>query len=198
MSQDPELERWQAEWQSLGGRERLAEELTNRVEKDGRRIRRSVTMEIAGSVFGSALCVWLIALRHGELVTTLACASLLASFGIYVTYLLLLRKDERRAASVGLDAFVELTRRRLQDDLRWHLFARRWLVVLAMLLVPWSIWAFVAHYPIFVAEPWRAAVGFGAEGTGIFLTFFFYRRKQRRLEAERDRFESLVAARTIT
>lgn len=57
---------------------------------------------------------------------------------------------------------------------------------------------FVAHYPAYRAEPWRAFVGFGTAAAILLGVFVTNRRKRRKLEAERERFESLVAERTLS
>ena len=112
--------------------------------------------------------------------------------------MLTLRQGSLRAAGTGLDAFVELTRRRLADDLKWNAFGRRSTLALALFLLPWSVWMFLRHYDKYVAEPWRAFVGFGTVAVILGGLLAYQRHKQRALEADRERLESLVAERTIT
>lgn len=194
---DVELERWRSEWQALGGREGLAEELARRAVHDGRRIRRAVAGEIAGGAVAAALSVWLLVRTRGDVVVVSACAGILVFLGVCWTRLLTLRQGSLGTAVEGLDGFVKLSRRRVTDDLGWNRFSLRATKVLAALLAPWCVWAFVARYESYRMEPWRAVVGFGGVVVilaGLWLT---QRRKQRKLEAERDRFESLVADRTL-
>ena len=195
MTDDKELEGWRSEWQSLGGRQGFADDLARNVARDARRIRRGVATEIAGGVFAASISVWLISSAHGELVSTFTGAGVLVFCGVWTTRLLTLR--QAGPSGEGLDGFIELTRRRMTDDLRWSRFTRRTTKVLAALLVPWSAWAFVTRHAMYRAEPWRGLVGFG--GVAIILAglYVWQRRKHRKLETERDRFESVVAERTL-
>ncbi|MBL9112477.1 MAG: hypothetical protein JNM74_24530 [Myxococcales bacterium] len=197
MSGDQELEAWRAEWQSLGGREGLAQELAGRVGRDGQRIRRGVALEIAGGAFATALSVWLVVRARGELVVSVVCAGILLFVGVWVTRIVTLRQGTFDTMGSGLDAFVALTRRRADDDVRWGRFAMRAMQVLAALLVPWGVWAFVARYALYRAEPWRAVVGFGTAAVILAASLVWQRRKLRKVEAERERFEALVADTTI-
>ena len=197
MSEDKELDAWKSEWQSLGGREGLAEELAHRVANDGRRIRRGIATEIAAGAVAALIGVWLVVRTRGELVATVACAGILVFTGVWITRLVTLREGAMVPASNGLDDFIELTRRRVRDDLRWSHFTLRAMQVLALLLVPWAVWAFIARYAMYRAEPWRALVGFGGAALILVLSLVWQRHKRRKVEVERDRFESLVAERTL-
>ncbi len=197
---DPELETWKREWQELGGEEELARELAARVASDRRRVWRSAIRELLGAAFSTALSFWLIARSHGELVTIAVCGTVLIFNGVWTTRLFVLRESFLRSSSFegkGLDSFVDLTRHKLIDDLKWNAFARIALIVLLLVLVPMSVWAFVARYEMYRAEPWRAYVGFGV-AFGIFgACFFVGQRKRRRLIRESERFELLVAERSL-
>ncbi len=195
--EDVELERWKREWQELGGRDGLAKELAERVVKDGRRLRRGAAVEILATVFSTLVCLWFLARSRGELVTVVVCAAVLIFNGVWVTRLLTLRQGSLRAAGTELDAFLELTRRRLADDLKWNAFGRRSTAVGALFLAPWSVWMFASHYDKYMAEPWRAVVGFGGIAVILSGLFAYQSRKRRALEADRDRLEALVAERTI-
>jgi hypothetical protein len=197
MSEDKELETWRTEWQALGGTRDLAEQLARRVVEDGRRIRRGVAVEVGAAVFGVVTCTWLVVRTRGELVATVACAGLLFFFGVWVTRLLTLRRGSLRALGSGVDEFVELTRRRLADDVAWNRFAHRSMQILTGLLVPWGIWAFVARYALYRAEPWRAVVGFGTAAVILAAVFVVNGRKRRKLEAERERFDAVVTEHTL-
>lgn len=197
-----ELADWQREWQELGGEKELATELVTRVARDGRRIRRGVIIEILATLFSSTLCIWFMSRSRGELVTIVVCAGILVFNGVWVTRLLTLREGTLRARrpsveGKGLDAFVELTRRRLNDDLKWNTFATWTTRVLAIALVPWSIWAYVARFAMYKAEPWRAIVGFGTAFGILLVLFVVQRRKRKKLVAEVERFEGLVAERSL-
>ncbi len=196
--EDAELERWKREWQSLGGRDGLAMELAERVVKDGRRLRRGAVIEIVAAAFSTLGCTWLLVRTHGDLLVVLVCSAILIFNGIWVTRMLTLRQGSLRAAGTGLDAFLELTRRRLADDLKWNAFGRRTTLGLALFLVPWCVWMFVRHQEMYMAEPWRAVIGFGTVAVILVGLFAYQRHKLRALEADRERLESLVAERSIT
>lgn len=197
MSEDKELETWKTEWQSLGGRERLAEELAGRVAKDGKRLRRALAREVVAGVVAVGLSVWLVARTHGELVSAVACAGIVLFTGIWLTRLFWVYEGSLRSPGTGLDAFMDLTRCRLADDLKWIAFSRRATQILAIAIVPWGIWAFVRRYAMYRDEPWRAVVGFGSVALILTGLFVWYRGKQRKLVAELERFEALVAERTL-
>lgn len=197
IERDEELSRWQAEWQSLGGRDRWVAELADRVRRDGRRIRRGIARDIGAASLSTLLSIGLLARSRGELVTVVVCAAILVFNGVWVTRLLTLRRGPP-AADASLDAYVALTRQRQEDAVRWVGFAARSTWVLAIGLVPWAIWAFVARYPLYRAEPWRAGVGFGGAAVILGATFAWLRWKRRRLLDEQARFEATVRDRTIS
>ncbi len=198
MNDDIELSRWQSEWQSLGGREGLAKELSERVARDGKRIRRGLAAEVAGGIFAAGLSIALVIRMRGEAVTTVVCAGVLVFTGVWTSRIFTLRHGSLDAATKGLDTFVELTRRRLDDDLRWIGFGTRAMQALAVLLVPWAVWALAARWAVYSAEPWRGVVGFGTAGGILAFTLLKYRFKRRALLQDRERFEALVAERDAT
>ena len=195
--QDTELEGWRQGWQALGGRADLARSLAERVKQDGRRLQRELVSEMAWAAASSALCVWLLVDSGGKPVVAVACAGTLLFTGAWVTRLLTLKYGAASGADSGLDAFVELTRRRLADELKWQLYRRRSLDVAALLIVPWTIWALTERYSLYRAQPW---VGIAEVGllVGLLVGLFIHLpRKIRALEAARDRFEALVDERTL-
>jgi hypothetical protein len=197
VNEENELETWRGEWQSLGGREGLTRELAARVAKDGRRIKRAAAIEVLAAALSSSASLWMAIGSHGAPVLVGLCAGIFLFNGVWLTRLFTLREGERSGLGDGLDAFVERTRRRLQDDLRWIAFARRATIGLGLALVPWSAWMLSAGWSVYRAEPWRAGVGFG--GIVVILGFIFaaLRSKRATIAAERERFEALVAERTL-
>jgi hypothetical protein len=194
---DLELDRWKQQWQALGGREDLARSLAERVRHDEGRIRRELALEMAAAAGSVALCLWLLVHHQGKPVVAVICAVSLVFTGVWVTRLLTLKLSGSRAETSGLDAFVELTRRRIADDIQWHTFRRRSLFVVVPLALPLAIWAAVVRYDHYRAEPWLAV----AEG-GLFLALVIgavvqIHRKLRSLEAARARFDALVDDRTL-
>lgn len=197
MNEENELETWRGEWQSLGGREGLTRELAARVAKDGRRIKRSVATEVTAAAFSSSVSIWMAITSHGAHVIVALCAGIFLFNGVWLTRLFTLREGESSGLGDGLDAFVERTRRRLQDDLRWNTFARRAAIALGVATVPWSAWMLVVGWSVYRAEPWRAGVGFGGIVVILGFVFAWLRSKRTAIAAERERFEALVAERTL-
>ena len=197
MNEENELETWRGEWQSLGGREGLTRELAARVADDGRRIKRSVATEVIAAAFSSSVSIWMAITSHGAPVVVALCAGIFLFNGVWLTRLFTLREGERSGLGDGLDAFVERTRRRLLDDLRWNTFARRAAIGLGVAIVPWSAWMLVVGWSVYRAEPWRAGVGFGGIVVILGFVFAWLRSKRTTIAAERERFEALVAERTL-
>lgn len=195
--QDEELEMWTKEWQSLGGREGLAEELSARVTRDAKRIRRSVVTEFSAAAFSTALSGWLLVKTQGSVVVVVVVAGILLFNGVWLTRLLTLRENESRGLADGVEGFVALTRRRADNDMRWNRFARNATLALTALVIPWSGWAYFAHREAYAAAPWRAVVGFGTAFAILAGVFFFNERRRRVLEADRARFERLVDERIL-
>lgn len=195
---DDELARWREEWSSLGGASELAEELSRRVERDGKRLRWRVAREVLACLASTALSGWLLVQTRGDARTVVISAVVLVFNGVWITRLLTLHEGSLRVAAAGLDAFVELTRRRLADDLRWIAFGRRATEILVALVAPWSIWVLVSRWDRYRAEPWRAFVGFGVAIAIFAGVWTAARRRRARIERERARFEELVAGKTLS
>lgn len=195
--EDEELEMWTKEWQSLGGRDGLAQELSARVTRDAKRIRRSVVTELAGAAFSTALGAWLVVKTQGSVVVVVVVAGILVFNGVWLTRLLTLRENESRGLADGVEGFVALTRRRADNDMRWNRFARDAMLVLGALIVPWSVWAYLSRREAYDAAPWRGIVGFGTAFVILAAVFVFNQRRRRLLEADRTRFERLVDERTL-
>lgn len=190
---DGELDAWRAEWRSLGATEDFTRSVAERAARDGRRMGRAAAGEVLAAALSSALCAAMIVHKHGALDVVAICAVVLVFNGAWLTHFFTSRTALFPSYGAGLDAFVALTRRRLDAELRWLGYARRWTLALAALAAPWSLWVLVAHGEAYRAAPWRAVVGFGGAAlifAGVLLTS---RLKERSLRAERDRFERAVA-----
>lgn len=190
---DAELSTWRGEWQALGGKEDLASQLVARAAKDGRRLRRSAATEVLAATFSSSVCLWLIVRTHGSLEVVAMTGLILLFNGAWLTHFFTLRSDLFRPSAEGIDAFVALTRKRMAAEQRWMRFARLWTAALAVPLVPWSIWVFLAHREAYLAAPWRAVVGFGTAFVILAGVFLYTFRKERRLRREEESFERHVA-----
>lgn len=195
--EDTELEGWRQGWQSLGGRDDLARSLAERVRADGRRLRRELVTEMAWAAASTALCLWLLVDSGGKPVVVVACAGVLVFTGVWVTRLLTLKYGASADAASALDAFVELTRRRLAQDLKWHLFRRRSLDIATLCIVPWVAWALSERYSLYRAEPWLGVAEVGLLVALLVGLFIYLPRKVRALQAACDRFEALVDDRTL-
>ena len=197
MSDDTELEDWRRQWRELGGRDDLARSLSERVGKDRQRLWRELIAECVAAAASTLLCVWLLVDSRGKPVVVVACAGALLYTGAWVTRLLTLKLAAARTDAVALEAFIELTRRRLAADIRWQTFEWQSVRVMPLLVLPWALWAVWHRYSLYVSEPWRAATELGllvGLGVGAFIRI---PRKLRRLEAARDRFEALIDERTL-
>ena len=193
---DVELERWKQQWHALGGREDLARSLAERVARDGQKIRRELGLEVAAAAASTAICVWLLVDSRGKPVVAVACAGVLLFTGVWVTRLLTLKRASAGAEVTGLDAFIQLTRQRLTDEIKWQTFRRRSLNVMTVLVVPWTVWAFLHRYALYRSDPWLGAAELGLLFGTLIALFFHLPRKLRGLEASLQRFDSLVDDRT--
>lgn len=190
---DAELTAWRGEWQALGGKDDLAAELVARASKDGRRMRLAALGEVLGAAFSTSFCAWLLVRSHGKIEIVAMTGLILLFNGAWLTHFFTVRNGLFATGGEDALAFASLTRRRLATQRRWTVAARRWTVALAALLVPWAIWFFLAHKAAYVAEPWRAVVGFGT-AAAIFAGVYGYTRiKERRLRAEEEAFERHLA-----
>lgn len=190
---DAELLSWREEWQSLGGQEDFAAELVARAAKDGRRMRRAAAAEVLAAAFSSGLSAWLIIHTEAAIEVVAITAFVLVFNGAWLTHFFLLRAQLFATSGQGADAFVELTRRRLATELRWVTVARKWCVVLAAIVTPWGVWTFFRHKDAYLAEPWRAIVGFGGAAVIFAFVWMQTRRKERKVRAEEMAFERHLA-----
>jgi hypothetical protein len=188
-----ELDGWQEEWRALGDGAALADALAERCARDGRRIRRSLAIELIAGIVSSAIVIALIVRAHGAAPVTVICGAILAFNGAWVTRFFVARRGELSPAGEGLDRFVELTRRRLASDRALARFASRANLVIACLLVPALTWLLADRWervrlrpiPVALAVAFAILIHVGA--------LLWTRRKQRGLVEEEARFEALIA-----
>lgn len=198
MTADEELTTWRAEWQSLGGKEGFGKELVERAAKDARKMKRSAAGEVLGALSSSAVCVGLVVKMHGAAEVTAVTAMILLFNGAWLTHFFTVRAGTFSPEANGLDAFVELTRKRIATAIRWNRYAANWTAILSLLLVPWSVWTFLAHKEAYLAAPWRAFVGFGGWVGIMAALLVFLRWKRAKLVLEQERFEKQVAEVSLT
>jgi hypothetical protein len=191
-NQDPELSAWRSEWQGLGGREDFAAAVVARAAKDGRRARRVVVREVLAALLLLVWSCWMVARSRGAPEVLAMVGFILVFTASWLTYLLALRVDFFEGSGEGVEAFVALTRRRLAIEGRWLRFVERWTLVLGVAIVPWSVWWFAVHRERYLAEPWRAVVGFGGVAAILAGVVFWMRRKQQKLRVEERAFERCV------
>jgi hypothetical protein len=189
MTEQQELEVWRSEWTSLPDVEMFARELVDRAAREGRSLKRRAAGEIAAVLFSSGMCVWLLVSTHGKLQVVAITVIILLFNGAWITHYFNVRAGTFAASGEGLDAFVGLTRARLSADRRWNHYALRWTQVLAAILLPWSVWMFLDHRDKYLAEPWRALVGFGGAVVILTALFIYLRSKRVKLDADTKRFE---------
>jgi len=191
--QDEELLGWQAEWATLGGNGRFAATMVERAARDGRKLKLAAAGEVLAVSFSMLLSIALVVRSHGALpVVAIVVVIQLFSGGWIAHYF-----NERRALfdAEGKDTagFVALTRERLEAARRWTIFGRRWMQLLGVIVVPWSIWMYVVNAAVYRAEPWRALVGFGGALVIFTGAYLWLAHKERATLRERDALEKQIA-----
>lgn len=195
MNEEKELEAWRAAWQSLGGESALAAELAAQAAKDARRVWVSRATETLAALASTSVSLVFAIRSHGRAVTVALCAGIALFNAIWLTRLFTLRVGAGEGSTVA--HFVALRRARLERDRTWNAFARRATIGLGVALVPWSLWMLRVGWALYRAEPWRFVVGFGGVLVILAGVLVTLSRAQKRLDAERERFEALVAERTL-
>jgi hypothetical protein len=190
---DRELASWRGEWKTLGEHQELAVELVARAAKDRRRMRNAAAREVLGAAFSTAFCLWMLVRSRGTVEIVAVCALVLAFNGAWLTQFFMVRVDLFATSGEGLEDFLALTRRRLATELRWARIARRWLLALCVLTLPWAVWMFVAHQAAYAAAPWRGVIGFGGAAAIFAGVYVWTRWKERALSVEAEAFERHVA-----
>jgi hypothetical protein len=194
MTEEKELEVWREEWQSLGGREGLLKDLASQAVKDARRILISKIVEVSAAVCACSIGLLFAIGSHGKPVAVVMCSGLFLFNGIWLTRLFTLRAEEQ---GTPLDDFIALRRKRLELDLKWNDFARRAGIGLGLAITPWSAWMLWSGWAFYRAEPWRGVVGFGGIVVILGLVMNAVARRRRKICEERERFETLVAEKTL-
>jgi hypothetical protein len=189
MTEQQELEAWRSEWTSLPDVSMFARDVVDRAAREGRSLKRRTAKEIAAVLFSSGMCLWLLLSTHGKAQVVAISVVILLFNGAWITHYFNVRAGTFAASGEGLDAFVALTRKRITADRRWNRYALRWTQILALILVPWSVWMFLGHRDKYLAEPWRALVGFGGEVVILTALFFYLGRQRARLDVNSKRFE---------
>lgn len=188
-----ELATWRGEWEALGGSEHLASELVARAAKDGKRLHRSAAAEVLAATFSSTVCAWLAVRTHGALEVVTMSGFVLLFNGAWLTHFFTMRAGLFAPSAEGVEAFVALTRKRLTTELRWARAARLWTAAIAVPMVPWCLWVFLAHREAYLAAPWRAVVGFGGVVVILAGVLLYLRNRERKLRCEEESFERHVA-----
>lgn len=191
--EDKELSAWRAEWQALGGKDDLASKLVARAAKDGRRMRFAAAKEVLAATFSSAVCLWLVQRFHGSAEIAVMTAVILLFNGAWLTHFFSSRADLFTPSGEGVDAFIDLTRKRLATETKWARYARLWTAFMSAALTPWSVWVFYAHREAYFVAPWRAVVGFGGAAAIFAGVYMVALRKERKLRAQTEAFESNLA-----
>lgn len=194
MTEEKELEMWREEWATLGGSDTLIAELAAQAARDARRIRLSNAGEVLAAIFSSSVSLMFAIGSHGKPTTVVLCAGIFLFNGVWLTRLLTLRIATETSA---IDDFIAHRRRSFERDLTWNAFARRATLVLAIACVPWSAWMLHAGADFYNAAPWRGVIGFGGIIVILTIVLFGLKRKRAAIAAESERFETLIAERTM-
>ena len=149
---------------------------------------------MSGSVAVCAFWLTTAIASNGKPIHVAMCSAMFLFSGIWLTRLFTLRAEEESTAT---DDFIALRRKRLELDLRWNSFSRRAAMGLGILLTPWSAWMLYLGRDFYRAEPWRAVVGFGGIVVILSIVLYGLARKRLKITEERERFETLVAEKTL-
>lgn len=192
-AKDEELDAWQAEWASLGQTESFAKAIVERAARDGRKLRLAAASEVLAVLFSMALSIGLVVRSHGALPVVVIVVIIQLFSGVWLAHYFAERRALFAAEGNDLAGFVTLTRQRLETARRWTVFARRWMQVLGLIVVPWSGWMAFVNAPVYRAEPWRAVVGFGAALVIFAGAYAWLARKARTTVREQAALEREIA-----
>ena len=181
-----EMATWARDWQTLG-ETAWTTRLPRRVQRDARNLRREVAGQLLAMGFSSTLVsvlAW--SLPRPEV---LALAGIVLTFNA-VTLLGNVRERARLLSAVGTgtEAFVELTRRRLDSALRTAQTARRTTWGLAAALAPACLLVYVQNADRYRQNPWSAVLGFGTIVVALALVLARAPQREARLAGELDSF----------
>ena len=160
-------------------------------------MRRSAAFEIAGAAFSTLVSGWLIVRTKGDASTVFISAVVLLFSGAWLAHFFSARAGLYRACGAATEDYIALTRKRLATERRWARFARRWISLILLLIIPWACFTFYKHFGAYRAEPWRAIVGFGTAGLIFAALFVLLGRKARRLDAEGELLEQQLAEQVL-
>ena len=197
MSHDPkvddELAGWRSEWQTMGDAAALTTDLADRCAREGRRLRRSIVLEVAAATVSTLFMLAQVVKTRGAPPVVAICGGIAVFNAVWVTYFAVARRGALELEGTSLAGFVALTRRRLDSELALGRFAFRAHLALLAFLVPGLAWLFATRADRLMREPWRLAIALVA-AVGIHAVLFAWlRRKRDALEVKRRRFEELVA-----
>jgi len=194
-AEEIELAAWRASWMQLGGKDGLALELAQRARKAGYRHRAYLVANVVTAVAVTLVMGWLVVYMRGAILAVFFCAATCLYNGVILTRLF---SDRIAPAGSTLESFVTMTRERIDRDLRWNRFARRVLYIVAGVFVPWFVIVTMSRWAIFHDSPMWLVYGCIATFLlAVLGSLAHSARKQRKLLAERDELDALVAERTL-
>jgi uncharacterized membrane protein len=111
---------------------------------------------------------------------------------VWLGYLFHVRRATWRAPAETVVEQVRLAQRRRRADVRWLVFVLRAAVVFGLVVVAWAPFVLHAGRETYLAEPWRALVGFGGIAVILAGVAWHTRRKLQRARREADEVDALV------
>jgi hypothetical protein len=162
-----------------------------RASATARRQALAVAFEVAAAVFVTAFYVHA-ALRGAPPVILAIGAASSVLMAVWLGYLFHVRRATWRAPAESVVEHVRLAQRRRHADVRWHLFVQRAAVVFGLVVVAWTPFVLQAGREEYLAEPWRAVVGFGGIAVILGGVAWHNRRKFQHARREADEVDALV------
>ena len=142
---------WRDEGPSVG-------DIEARVRRDVTRVRVRFAVEwIAGALL-TAFWLWQ-GIRHPGPLTLVMGSGSVTFAGVWL--FVLHRTLRPPSPAVSMTAYLAGALDRAQSEERWFRFVQRFLLALGLFFAPCSVWLFDVHRSMYLAEPWRAVVGFG-------------------------------------
>ena len=193
-TEEMELAGWRDAWMQLGGKDRLAIELAARARKAALRHRAYQVVSVVVSIGVMVDLAWLVVHTRGSALAVSFCIAMSVVLGVMLTRLF---ADRIGSAGSTLDSFVTFTRERIARDLRRTRFKRRAVWIMPGLFVPWFVVACVSRWAIFPTSIFDVCLYVGGFLVTVLIALVHNRRRERKLLAEREDLETLVAERTL-
>lgn len=156
---------------------------------------RRRVLEVIAEVVASALVVafYVHAALRGAPPVVLVMGAVSSVFvAVWLGYLFHVRRATWRAPTDTVVEQVRLARRRRHADVRWWVFVGRAAAVFGLAAVALAPFLLHAGRETYLAEPWRALVGFGGIAVILGGVLWHARRKLRAARREAEEIDALV------